>query len=661
MGLEELNAIKQKQQQLTKDEFEKELVKKSVSLVTEQTNEAHAQVNDVKTAQMMLNDVRTRMYPAAATGAAEGEPVVLEAQKKKSYKERREEKKRIKEEQIKIQEVRDITGLNDADMKSYKLGHEITQYGIELDNSIELLHNNPELEAQSKKNKADVRAIRSWLQGYKTDKKGKPLNKIEEEKKQKDLEFISDMVSDSLEKRRKHLDHITDTLLNLKISEDMFTPEYIAKHPKEMKNITARMTYFENIWNDPINADYFKNMEPVRKELLKTRILDNYAVVSNNVTAQCTLMGVDINNEKFYTKDLLIEVYDNIAYAGEMAKGVLKEELAETRAKEAQIFEKYQGQVLAASARKALPEKIKEGKLNPDARDSFMEGFNKGVLEKANKKFLEGKAQAIAEAKAEVEAKVKEEAKKNIHRTDLEIKKEIIDLYNKKMLLVDSYAKQEIGIRTDSNETAKLYKAYGGDIIKSMGDDMMAVSERMIASDIDMSMFKPQIQKISLAPMGSPGSVMAGGGVNIIADSLLKLVESHFKSEDCIKFFADAYVAFGSAEVFDGKLENCVQFFAQSILTNVTTGLPAKLKVKYMKTDKKDFADSICDAGTTLLGTAGLLMNMNHPFVLDTLEKNEDLKYVFGDYKAIIDKVTELVREKLGPAAPQDGAAPAAN
>ena len=83
----------------------------------------------------------------------------------------------------------------------------------------------------------------------------------------------STMRSRCRQRRWRHLDRMTDDLLECKIHPSMLEGEYLARHGSECKLMCDRICYYENIRKDPVNPPFFEQMEPTRKAKL-LRFLD---------------------------------------------------------------------------------------------------------------------------------------------------------------------------------------------------------------------------------------------------------------------------------------------------------------------------------------------------------------------------------------------------
>lgn len=212
---------------------------------------------------------------AAGTPQAELKPA------KKSFKQRREEKKRAKE-------ARKHTPAGDH--VSWAAQRDLAQRVERRDNSV-----TPELQREILDSGVDVRVVRSFVQGHRTNARGEPLDREQQDIKQKDETFIRDYISGDLERRRPHLERITQEMVSFEMNMDMFTDEYLETHTAELKGISDRMTYFQNVMNDPVNASFFENLPPLEKKLLDARWSTQCALFGTMLVNRLAMKGVALD------------------------------------------------------------------------------------------------------------------------------------------------------------------------------------------------------------------------------------------------------------------------------------------------------------------------------------------------------------------------------
>ncbi len=215
---------------------------------------------------------------------AEGRPIQIQAPAKKTYKQRREDKRldAVAKEKNAVMDhisLRMMEGLEEE-----KKIHE---------NSVEDLSSaQKETIAQ---NKIDLNVLKAFSFGYKKDEKGRP-----EDAKLKELDqnFLDDYISGDLNRRRSHLNRMVSQVLGLDFTEEMFKPEYMEYHAGELREKINRLVYFEKVSKDPINKPYFDELPQHTKDLIKYRVTDRCAQVGAFFTMVCARHGVDCNNVK---------------------------------------------------------------------------------------------------------------------------------------------------------------------------------------------------------------------------------------------------------------------------------------------------------------------------------------------------------------------------
>ena len=85
------------------------------------------------------------------------------------------------------------------------------------------------------------------------------------DEKSKCDKFIDDYVSRDVKRRIPYLEMFTNKMMDLAISLDMFTPEYLTYNMDHMAYLLTQVSYFEDIRNDPANAYYFQRL-PEKKQ-----------------------------------------------------------------------------------------------------------------------------------------------------------------------------------------------------------------------------------------------------------------------------------------------------------------------------------------------------------------------------------------------------------
>jgi len=228
-----------------------------------------------------------------ADQAAAGTPQAALKPAKKSFKKRREEKKRAKE-------ARKHTPVGD---------HVSWAARRDLQQRIEKRNNSRgPLEQEILQSGVDGRVVNTFIQGHRTNKRGEPLNPEEQEIKQQDETVIRDYISKDLERRRPHLERMTEKMLSFRMTMDMFTDEYLETHAAELKALGDQMTYFQNIMNDPINVPFFEALPPLQKKLLEARWKSQYAAFGSMLVNRLAMKGVDLDSGDYCGESMQTEM-----------------------------------------------------------------------------------------------------------------------------------------------------------------------------------------------------------------------------------------------------------------------------------------------------------------------------------------------------------------
>ncbi|MBO6215929.1 MAG: hypothetical protein J6N76_10460 [Lachnospiraceae bacterium] len=69
--------------------------------------------------------------------------------------------------------------------------------------------------------------------------------------------FIEDYASKDAVRRRPHLTRITNQMFDLAISLEMYTQDYFKDNLDKVAFFMTQLSYFEDVRNDPVNADFF--------------------------------------------------------------------------------------------------------------------------------------------------------------------------------------------------------------------------------------------------------------------------------------------------------------------------------------------------------------------------------------------------------------------
>lgn len=323
----------------------------------------------------LQNRNQQQLRPANANAAAPGQPVQEQAPAKLTYKQRKEQERRRKEAQ---------RANPAADHLSYQAVQNLQHLKAGQLNSIRT----PGIDETATENHVDKRVLRTFCNGYQTNKRGEPLTPEDQARKQADETFLRDYASADLQRRKPHLDRMVKELLNAKLTEEMFTDEYLAEHTEEMKTLADRMVYFENVTKDPVNAPYFEQMDPLKRKLIDIRILNRYAVVGQGMGTLLGAKGVALDNADYVRGDaaafqqnapLMRQILSQT-----LAQGVQDEQTAIEETLNAKMAEEEAALTRQAEAMKAEAETM-EGDIGGLNLTSFVTGYSFDELSKYRK------------------------------------------------------------------------------------------------------------------------------------------------------------------------------------------------------------------------------------------------------------------------------------
>lgn len=286
-----------------------------------------------------------------ASTVAQGTPVQTVKPPKKSFRQWLEKKRRSIVAKWHIWA---------GDHVSYTINEKLKPYQKNIENRIpenemERLNVNPLLK----------NVLRVFSEEYQTNAVGIPINNEEQQKRDRNIEFMNDYISNDYQRRRKHLERMTNEILNLNLTEDMLTNEYIEKNIVKLKLISDKLKCFEAVKNDTSNCFYFDNMSEYEKEVLRKRWNGRYQEFNELLNARLAIKGIDLetgtyitdkekkNNIKQYKKEIGIyqEDYKNALQRAKVEeegyiKDILKKEKEEVTAYFLKRFKSHQGSEL---------------------------------------------------------------------------------------------------------------------------------------------------------------------------------------------------------------------------------------------------------------------------------------------------------------------------
>ena len=242
--------------------------------------------------ESFLHTLQEKMQIANAVGAVDNaQPLQNQQPAQETYKERREREKRAK----KANKI-----CPGADHISMDISEQVKAGFQWHHNSMEAFDAYKRAEELG----VDKRVLRNFTYGYRKDKHGRPLTKMDERRKEADRIFIEDYLSCDLERRRKHLDRMTEQLIaysEIFSTRAHFTLGYISKHARQAFDYGNYLTYYENVMKDPINEAYFNGLSKEQKTRLRIVQHDGGRICTFFSTFAGT-KGIDMNSGEFLTE-----------------------------------------------------------------------------------------------------------------------------------------------------------------------------------------------------------------------------------------------------------------------------------------------------------------------------------------------------------------------
>lgn len=232
-----------------------------------------------------------RWWPfSKAKKTAEGQPVQKQAPAKKTFKQKREDKRldQVAKEKTPV-----------ADHVSMRMMEGLKENRSMRENSMGLL--TKEQRDRIERGEVDGRVLKAFVFGYEKNKKGKPASELDEERRKADVRFLNEYMSKDVKLRRPHLNRMLEQVLSIQITEDMMTTEYVEGHMGELREQIDMMVYFQNVYNDPVNKPFFDALPKITKDLIEYRVLARYVVYGDMLTHICATKAFDSNHFRLMT------------------------------------------------------------------------------------------------------------------------------------------------------------------------------------------------------------------------------------------------------------------------------------------------------------------------------------------------------------------------
>lgn len=258
---------------------------------------------DQRLNEVLVAQIQQQLPAAHAAHAAPGAPIQEQAPARLSFKQRQAEKRHAKE-------ARKHCPVGDA--VTYEMHRQLVDLKAQKDNTMEhhqhITHNQ----------EVDMRVLRVFSHGYRTDRKGRPATPQDAAHQQADDQFFADYCSRDITRRRPHLERIVDEMVNLRMGPDQFSERNLRNNMAYLKSMADRMVYLENVMNDPINQPYFDTLDPARRETLDRAFQTVYRPFVAAFSMECQRRGIDFNGARYYGYDEMTPIQMGQEMAGPM-------------------------------------------------------------------------------------------------------------------------------------------------------------------------------------------------------------------------------------------------------------------------------------------------------------------------------------------------------
>lgn len=380
--------------------------------------------------------------------------------------------------------------------------------------------------AEQEGKRIDGRELVSFITGYKQDKDGNPLNEQEAEKKEKDRRFLEDYTSGDLQRRLPHLERMKNEMLQMRLSPDMLTEAYLEKHAAEVYNIVSKLTYFEGVQKDPVNAPFFEQLPEAEKKLIQYRTKDLCVDF-------CGLWLAVLGSKSITLRDsevLFVKTKSfHDTYAGQipMLREQLKRSLAESDRKE----EELRKEVFPQLVQDCIPAQSNlGGSLGGEEADQELNEIfhhNEYVF---REKTYQGRV-ALMDAEYENHG--------------------------------DAAALQASAIRNSNHDAAKVEKKLRGNFFNPLAQDYKEFFRNLADAGVDFEEIRSRMQRCNT---GGVTAYVTGGGVEQIYKGQYELFSRYVFAPQGKAYVARLFAQFKDAKVFQGRADECVDFILQAMI-----------------------------------------------------------------------------------------------
>ena len=227
--------------------------------------------------------MQSQLPAALAQDVAPGAPIQEQAPAKRSWKQRRKDKKHAAIARQSCPEGTAVT----YDM--------VTPLQALCQRQDQTMHDHA-----SGRSDVDVRVLRTFSTGYILDKKGKPATKADAAAKEADDRFFADYCSKDVKRRKPHLERMVNELVSVQFTPDMLSEDNMRANIVELKLLADKMVYMENVMKDPVNKPFFDQLDPIKKDTLEAGFQKIFLPFVGALSARCDKNGVDYNRMAYY-------------------------------------------------------------------------------------------------------------------------------------------------------------------------------------------------------------------------------------------------------------------------------------------------------------------------------------------------------------------------
>lgn len=267
----------------TYHQAEGESIEQARTSYMQQALSKQAEVN----ARLQQNFQRNVQQNRVTQTAPVPQPPVQECRTRESWKQRRER-------QNKVKKARKVCPVGNE--YTLDISQSIKEYKRELNNSQSA---GGVTEERARAVDADMRMLKVFCNGFKL-KDGQPVSDEDRARMNADIRFLDDYLSGERERRRPHLERITQEIISMEFSREMLTPEYISRHAVQLVRMSDKLIYFESIMKE--NRWYFDSLPQLTKDLIAANA-QIAGVFSGQLLNLLALQGINGNNGDIYGYD----------------------------------------------------------------------------------------------------------------------------------------------------------------------------------------------------------------------------------------------------------------------------------------------------------------------------------------------------------------------